>query len=289
MQAEPAVLKVTPPPIGVRVYLNPVHLCRALWSQRSLIIQFTRREVSGRYRGSYLGILWSCLNPLVLLLTYTFVFGLVFKARWPQARPDSLGEFAVILFAGLIVYNVFSECVSRAPGLILAVPNYVKKVVFPLEILMPSVLGAALFHALINLLILVLAHALISRTLHPLLLVWTPLLAVPLAMLTLGCGWFFASLGVYIRDIQQVVTLALMVLFFCTPIFYPLAAIPEPFQTALGLNPLAVLIENFRRAVLWGQPLAWRGLAGCTAAAAVIMVLGYAFFMKTKKGFADVL
>src|SRR3954463_7652271 len=128
-------------------YLNPIKMARSFWHHRNLILQFTRREIEGRYRASFLGLFWSFINPLVLLLIYTFVFGVVFKARWPNAKTGSLSEFAITLFCGLIAFNIFSECVGRAATLVVGVPNYVKKVVFPLEILPISALGAALFHA----------------------------------------------------------------------------------------------------------------------------------------------
>src|SRR5215217_279547 len=136
-------------------YLNPIAMAHNLWHHRDLIRQFTRREIEGRYRGSFLGLFWSFVNPLVLLLIYTFVFGVVFKSRWPNARTDNLSEFAVTLFCGLIAFNIFGESIGRAPLIVVGVPNYVKKVVFPLEILAVSALGTALFHAGIGLLMLI--------------------------------------------------------------------------------------------------------------------------------------
>jgi lipopolysaccharide transport system permease protein len=269
-------------------YLNPLSMARNLWRHRDLIGQFTRREIEGRYRGSFLGLFWSFVNPLALLLIYTFLFGIVFKARWPNAKTDNLGEFAITLFCGLIAFSIFSDCVNRAPGMIISVPNYVKKVVFPLETLPLSTLGAALFHALVSLSILLVASLLINGTLQ-----WTlallPLVALPLIFLSLGLSWFLASLGVFIRDISYTVTLIVQVLFFSTPIFYPLEAIPEPYQTIIRLNPLASIVENFRRAVLWGWMPSWSGLGLWLISTGALMVLGYAWFMKTKKAFADVI
>jgi lipopolysaccharide transport system permease protein len=273
---------------GVGQYLNPVALVRNLWRHRDLIRQFTRREVEGRYRGSFLGLFWSFINPLVMLLIYTFVFGVVFKARWPNARTDNLGEFAVTLFCGLTAFNIFSECVNRATGLIIGVPNYVKKVVFPLEILPVSVFGSALFHALVSLAILLAAHLLIGGTLY-----WTvlllPLVALPLIFLTLGMTWFLASLGVFIRDVGYTITLAVQVLFFVTPIFYPIQAIPKSFQAIMHLNPLSSVVDNFRRVILWGVTPVWPSFALWVLGSATLMVFGYAWFMKTKKAFADVI
>lgn len=272
-------------------YLNPISLGRNLWHQRSLIRQFIRREIEGRYRGSFLGLFWSFVNPLVMLLIYTFVFGVIFKARWPQAKSNSLGEFAVVLFCGLIAFNTFSECVNRSSGLIVTVPNYVKKVVFPLEILPVSVLGSALFHLLVSLSILMVANLLISGTVYWTLLL-LPLVALPLIFLSLGLAWFLASLGVFVRDVTYTVTLVVQVLFFMTPIVYSvdtLKNIPSPIQIIMRLNPLASIVENFRRVVLWGLQPSWLGLALWLLGTGTIMVLGYAWFMKTKKAFADVI
>ena len=273
---------------GLWQYLNPLHIARNLWSHRNLIRQFIRREIEGRYRGSFLGLFWSFVTPLVLLLIYTFVFGVVFKARWPTSRSASLGEFAVILFCGLTTFTIFSETINRASTLIISVPNYVKKVVFPLEILPASVLGAALFHGTISLAILLVANGIINRTLH-----WTlvllPLVLLPLIFLSLGLSWFLASLGVFIRDINYIVTLVIQVLFYASAIMYPLDRIGQPYQTVLRLNPLTSAIENVRRVVLWGILPSWTGLLMWLLATGTLMVLGYAWFMKTKKGFADVI
>jgi lipopolysaccharide transport system permease protein len=269
-------------------YLNPIAMAHNLWRHRDLIRQFTRREVEGRYKGSFLGLFWSFVNPLVLLLIYTFVFGVVFKARWPNARTDNLGEFAITLFCGLITFTVFSECVGRAPALVVGVPNYVKKVVFPLEILPVSTLGAALFHAGVSLAILLAANLLMSGTL-PWTLVFVPLVALPLICLSLGLTWFLSSLGVFIRDIGYTVALIVQALFFLTPIFYAVENIPEPYRTIIGLNPLTPIVESARRVILWGLPPLWDSLAIALVADGAIMLLGYAWFMKTKKAFADVI
>jgi lipopolysaccharide transport system permease protein len=268
-------------------YLNPIAMTRNLWRHRNLIRQFTRREIEGRYKGSFLGLFWSFINPLVLLLIYTLIFGIVFKARWPNAKTNSLSEFAVTLFCGLTAFNIFSECISRAPSLIVGVPSYVKKVVFPLEILPVSLLGSAIFHGLISLGILLVANLLVIGSFQ-----WTivllPLIALPLIFLSLGFGWFLASLGVFIRDVGYTVALIVQVLFLMTPIFYPIENIPEPLQTVIRLNPLSSITENFRRIILWGWMPSWIGLSLWLLVTGTIMVLGYAWFMKTKKAFADV-
>jgi lipopolysaccharide transport system permease protein len=267
---------------------NPVLIWRNVWRNRELIEQFTRRDVEGRYKASALGLMWTFINPLIMLGIYTFVFGVIFKAKWAQANSDSLAEFAVVLFCGLTTYNIFSEVVARAPGVIVGVPNYVKKVVFPLEILVVTALGAALFHASIAFCIVVLANLLVNGVVY-----WTiilaPLVLIPLCLLALGFGWFLASLGVFLRDISNIVTLAVQMLLFLTPIFYDGSTLPAVLRSLMAVNPMAWSVMNMRNVALWGtipdfgQWLLW------TAVSLGIALLGYAWFMKTRKAFADVL
>lgn len=269
--------------------LDPVHVSRQLWARRALTRQLTRREIEGRYRGSFLGLLWSFISPLVLLGVYTFVGGVVLRIRWPGgASAGTLGEFALMLFAGLIAYNVLGECLSRAPTLVVAVPNYVKRVVFPLEVLPLSVLGSALFHAAVSLAVLLAFALAYGQPLY-----WTaalvPLVAVPLALLSLGLSWFLASLGVFFRDVGYAVPLALQVAFFGTPIMYPPESVPVRFSAVLRLNPLAWTVESIRGLVFRGTFPAWLELASWTAASIAILLLGYGWFTRTRKGFADVL
>ena len=268
-------------------YLNPVALFFNLWQHRDLIAQFTVREVEGRYRGSFLGVLWSFANPLLMLTTYTLVFGVIFRSRWSSST-QSLGEFALVVFCGLIVFNLFSECVSRAPGLIVAVPGYVKKVVFPLEVLPISVLGSALFHGLISLTVLF-AGLLLATQRLPVTLLLLPIVAVPLVFLSLGVSWFLAGLGVFMRDIQHLSALLLQILLFATPIFYSLEIVPQPLRTVVGLNPLSPAVENFRRVILWGRAPVWMEWMAWTSGSFGVLLLGYAWFMRTKKAFADVI
>ncbi len=275
---------------GVRWYryLNPVGPFYNLLLHRDLLGQFVRREIQGRYRGSYLGIVWSMVTPLLMLIIYTFVFSVVFKARWRLEGNANPGEFAVTLFAGLIAFNVFAECVNRAPMLIVASPNYVKKVVFPLEVLPASVLGSALFHGLLSTAILMAGELLILGAISPSVLL-LPLAALPLIGVCLGLGWFLASFGVYVRDVSYAVSLATQGLFFLTPIFYPLDAVPQDFRPILRLNPMTDVVDGFRRVLVWSQPLDWPIWLTMTALSGVVCLLGYAWFMKTKVGFADVI
>lgn len=268
--------------------LSPLAMARNLWRYRDLAAQFSRREVEMRYRGSMLGIFWSLITPLFMILVYTFVFGIIFNARWPQAKTNSLTEFATIIFAGLTVFNIFSESVTRAPTLIASNPNYVKKVVFPLEVLPLTVLGAALFQASVNTVVLVLAHLVFGGSLS-LYILLLPVIIFPLLLFSLGISWLLASLGVFIRDLSNLTVLLVQVLFFLTPVFYTVEIVPEPYKRLLLFNPLTPIVTNVRAVVLWGQAPVWSELGVGYILSAIIAVFGYAWFMQTKKAFADVI
>ena len=263
-------------------------LGRSLWRHRALILQMTRREVVGRYKGSVMGMAWSFFNPVFMLTVYTFVFSFVFKARWGLNGDESRTQFAVVLFVGMIVHGLFAEVLNRSPGLILANVNYVKKVVFPLEILPVISMGTALFHSFISLCVLLAAFLLFNGFLH-----WTALLAplviLPLVLLTLGLAWMFASMGVFLRDVGQTIGIITMVMMFLAPVFYPITALPEKYRPWLMANPLTFIIEQMREVLIWGRLPNWTGLALYTLAAIVVAWAGYAWFQKTRKGFSDVL
>jgi lipopolysaccharide transport system permease protein len=266
-----------------------VALGESLWCNRQLIMQMTKREVVGRYKGSALGLAWSFFNPVFMLVVYTFVFSEIFKSRWGGVGgDDSKTQFAVVLFVGMIVLSLFSEVLNRAPSLILGNVNYVKKVVFPIEILPVISMGAALFHSLISLGVLLAAFALFNGYLH-----WTaifiPLVLLPLVILTLGLAWMLASLGVFLRDVGQFVSIITTVLMFLSPVFYPVTAVPERFRPFIMAQPLTFIIEQAREVLIWGHLPNWMGLGMYTLAAIVIAWAGYAWFQKTRKGFADVL
>ena len=268
-------------------YLNPMAPLYDLYVHRELLHQFVRREILGRYRGSHLGILWSLVNPLMMLGIYTFVFSTIFKARWRLEGEITQGEFAVTLFAGLIAYNVFSESVNRAPTLIVSNINYVKKVVFPLQILPVSAFGAALFHGLISVVVLMLGNLVLLGSVSW-RVVLLPLAAIPLVELSLGVSWLLASLGVYLRDISYAVAILTQVLIFLTPVFYRIDAVPEGLRPLVHVNPLSEVVESFRRTLVWNQTPDWTAWLGVTLVSGAIFSLGYAWFMKTRSGFADV-
>lgn len=267
--------------------LMPSEMLASLWRNRYLIKKSIQREVVGRYRGSFLGILWSFFHPVFMLTVYTFVFSVVFKARW-QAGSDSKTEFALILFAGLILFNLFAECVNRAPGLILAQVNYVKKVVFPLEILPVVSLGSALFHFVISFSVWLLAYLVFFGMPHLTVFAF-PFVTLPLLFFTAGLSWWLAALGVYLRDVSQFINLVTTALLFLSPIFYSSTSIPEKFQILMHLNPLTPIIEQTRDVLFWDKLPDPINLLGCYLVSIAVACLGFAWFQKTRKGFADVL
>lgn len=270
-------------------WANPVEIFRNLLKYRDLIMQMVKRDIGQRYKGSYLGLLWSVINPLIMLLIYTFVFSVVFKARWkPTDTSVSLGEFAITLFAGLVPFNLFSEVMNRAPSLISNYPNYVKKVVFPLEILVVVSVISALVTSLIGLAILIVAGIIFMGILQP-TIIFLPLIYLPLILLSSGLGWILASLGVYIRDISQGISLVMQVLLFMSPIFYSPDNVPEKYKLLLNINPMSMIVTDFRNLLLWGELFPIKEWALWTIVGVIISILGYVWFMGTKKGFADVL
>jgi lipopolysaccharide transport system permease protein len=266
---------------------DPREMVTSLWRNRQLIRNLVQREVLGRYKGSVLGIFWSIVTPIFMLAVYTFVFSVVFKARWGSAS-DSKSEFALLLFVGLVIFNLFSECVVRAPGLILANANYVKKVIFPLEILPWVIMGGALFHFFVSLSVWLVAYIILFGNPHWQVIL-LPLVLLPLVLFVMGLCWVLASLGVYLRDVGQVTGLLITVFMFLTPIFYPVSALPDAYQTLMQLNPLALPIEMMRGILFWGKTPNLLYLAIHLLVSSVLAFLGFAWFQKTRKGFADVL
>jgi len=266
-------------------------LVRSLWIHRQLLGQMTRREVVGRYRGSFLGLGWSFLNPLLMLCVYTFVFSVVFKARWgvsPEGGEESRAMFAIVLFIGMIVHGVFAEILNRAPSLITGNVNYVKKVVFPLEILPVVSACVALFHALASLVVWLLAYVVFIDVPHWSVLLF-PVVMLPLLLLALGIAWLLASLGVFIRDIGQTISIITMIMMFLSPVFFPVKSLPEEIQPLIMANPLTFIIEQARDVLIWGRLPDFSGLLGYMAVALIILWAGFAWFQKTRKGFSDVL
>ncbi|WP_213876538.1 ABC transporter permease [Pseudomonas sp. dw_358] len=266
-------------------------LVKSLVVHRHLIFQMTKREVVGRYRGSVLGLLWSFLNPLLMLSVYTFVFSVVFKSRWgisPPGTAESKTMFAIMLFTGLIVHAVFAEVINRAPSIVLSNVNYVKKVVFPLEILPVVTLGAALFHSLVSVFVLLLAYTAFQGVPHVTVLL-APLVILPLLLMTLGFAWMLASLGVYLQDVGQTTGIITTIMLFLSPVFFPVHSLPVQYQSIILLNPLTFIIEQMREVLVWGRLPDFFGLGIYLVAALLVAAAGYAWFQKTRSGFADVL
>ncbi|MEV5117285.1 ABC transporter permease [Stenotrophomonas indicatrix] len=252
-----------------------------------LIFQLTRREVSGRYKGSVLGLFWSFVNPLLMLSVYTLFFSVILKVRWGD-QPQRQSDFAILLFVGLILHGFIAECINRAPGLITGNVNYVKKVVFPIGILPIVSCSSALFHWFISLSVLALALVFVGNGVpatFPLILV----VMVPLVLYALGISWMLASVGVYLRDVNQVVGVFSQILLFISPVFFPVTKIPEYIRPLFLANPLTTIIEQARAVAVFGQLPDWWQLAGQCAAASVVCLLGMVWFRRTKCGFADVL
>jgi lipopolysaccharide transport system permease protein len=267
---------------------TPIALFRSFWRNRQLIWQMTQREIVARYRGSLIGLAWSFVNPLLMLMVYTFVFSVVFKARWDTGGNESRTDFAIILFTGMIVFGLFAEIVNRAPIQIISNANYVKKVVFPLEILSWVSLGSVLFHSLVSLVVLLVAQLIINLSL-PWTVVLFPLVLLPLIFASLGAAWFLAALGVYVRDIGQITTVFTTVLMFISAVFYPLSALPEAYQGWLRLNPLVLIVTESRKVLIFGSPPDWFWLGIALSMGLAIAFAGFWWFQKTRKGFADVL
>jgi lipopolysaccharide transport system permease protein len=267
--------------------ISPHAMLSSIWVNRALILQMSKRDVVGRYKGSLMGLLWS----LLMLAVYTFFFAVVFKSRWgvvPSGGEESKTLFAVILFVGMIIHGLFAEVLNRAPTLILSNANYVKKVVFPLEILPVISMVSALFHSAVSLSVLLIVFVIFNGFLH-----WTiifiPIIILPFVIFTMGAAWILASLGVYARDVGQTIGLAMTVMMFLSPVFYPITSLPVEFRPWILANPLTFIIEQARNVLIWGQLPNWFGLFKYTVAASLVSWIGFVWFQKTRKGFADVL
>ena len=266
---------------------SPVGMFASLWRHWSLIHASAKREILGRYRGSVLGLVWSFFNPLFMLAVFTFVFSAIFQARWGGGS-DSKTEFALLLFAGLLVFNLFAECFTRSPTLVLSNVNYVKKVVFPLEILPVVSLLSALFQAFIGVVVWLIAYMIFFGVPHPTVFL-LPLVLLPFCFFLMGLSWALASLGVFLRDVTQIIGVLTTALMFLSPIFYPATAFPEDYRYVLYLNPLTTVVEQTRDVLFWGKTPDFFMLGIYWMVSTSIAWLGFAWFQKTRKGFADVL
>lgn len=258
------------------------------WQHGDLIKQLTKREVIGRYRGSILGLIWSFLYPLLMLSLYYFVFGFVLEVKWGVEIATGEVEYGVVLFAGLIVHMFFSECLIRSPSVINANTRFVKKIVFPLEILPIVVVCTSFFHFLLGFLILLVFNLIVHEVLY-----WTvlyiPLVLLPLVVLSLGVSWLLSSIGVFVRDISQVVGILATLLLFLSGILFPIELVPQEFQILLYANPLTLIVEQLRVVVIYGHNPNWLGLSIYLGISLIVVTIGYVWFQRTRAAFADVL
>jgi lipopolysaccharide transport system permease protein len=269
-----------------RLY-DPTSPFRALARHFNLVLRMAKRDVAGRYRGSFIGLLWSFFNPLLMLFIYTFVFGVIFKARWNTEISNHF-EFALILFTGLNVNTLFAECANRSPTLIIENTSFVKKVVFPLEILSWSAVGSALFHLLVSTLVLLIIEVAV-RGFVPWTIVLFPLVVLVFLPFVAGTVWLLASLGVFLRDLKQAIGIITTALMFLAPIFYPMTIIPAAYRKWLYLNPLTVIVDASQDVLFWGKPPSWPALGIYAVAACLFAWFSFAWFERSRKGFSDVL
>jgi len=247
-------------------------------------MELVKREFAARYRGSFGGVLWALVEPLLMLSVYVVAFGLIMQARWSQTGDTT--EYALMMFVGLIVFQAFSECLSKAPKLIVANPNFVKKVVFPLEIL-PWVMGiATLAHLLIAIVLWLGGYIMVFGAPHPTLL-YLPLVLIAFFPMLLAIGWLFAATGVIVRDIDQATGMLSRALLFMTPIFYSLDTAPALIKSVLLANPLTFIIEQLRRILFIGQPPDFAGLLIYFAVAMMVSATALFIFQRMRPTFAD--
>lgn len=264
-------------------------LTRSLWHHRDLLLQFTRRQVELRHKGSHLGLAWSFLSPLLLLALYVVVFGYIFGGRFKaETVPETRIEYALIVFLGLALHHFVAEVMTTAPSLILGQPNFVKKVVFPLEVLPAANIGAALVHFLITL-GLVFIGALVTGVPLTLGVLWLPVLLLPLLLMTFGLSLCLSAVGVFWRDIAQLTQFLSLALLFASAVFYPVGQIPSTIYSILRFNPLLLLIQEARGTAFWGHPLNFTHLGYLYVFGFAACLAGAALFQRLRGSFADVL
>lgn len=277
-------------PLPLVHHFNPARMVRMVVASHSLAFTLARREIENRYKANVLGVLWAVATPLALLAVYTFVFGVVFHARWGDESPEGgLGHFALNVFLGLIVFAVFRDVVARSPGLVVNNRQYVKRIVFPLECLSIADLLVALFSFVVGCVVWLVGYVAITGGPPHWQVVFVPLLMTPVMLTALGVSWFLSALGVFLRDIQHAVELAITVLMFLTPVFYQLDRVPEQYRVYLEWNPVAQVMEAGRNAAVDGTQPDWARFAIALAASLVIATIGFGVFSKAKRAFADVL
>ncbi|WP_233523415.1 ABC transporter permease [Dyella solisilvae] len=256
------------------------------WARRDVFWELLKRDIASRYSGSFLGLLWSFFNPLLMLAVYTLAFREFLGMRWPNLASGA--DFSLMIFSGMIVHTLMAECLVRGPMVIVSQSNLVKRVVFPLAILPCVTVASSLFNTLLSLMVLLVFVLMTQHALHASLL-YLPIVFAPYVLLLCGVCWLMASLGVFIRDIAQVAGVISAILMFLSPVFYPASSLHEPYRSWLHWNPLTLIIEQTRDVVLFGQAPDWQALGLYGLASIVVVLIGYGWFQRTRDGFADVL
>jgi lipopolysaccharide transport system permease protein len=268
--------------------LAPFAFAIELWQHRALLWDFTLRNIELRHKGSHLGVVWALLNPLLMLGLYVLVFGYIFKGKFHALQHETQVDYALGIFVGLTIFHLFAEMLGTAPAVIVSNPNFVKKVVFPLAILPAASVGASVYHMLISMTLALLGVATVGPGLHG-NIIWLPAILLPLVLLVLGMAWFFAALGVFFRDINQVIGFLSMALMFASAVFYSASTIPAPAWSFLRFNPVLLAIELARDSVMWNQPISLIRLSYLAGFGFLACIGGYACFRKMAPAFADVL
>jgi lipopolysaccharide transport system permease protein len=257
-----------------------------MWRNRGLIRTLVRRDILSRYTGSFGGAFWTLLNPLIMMLTYFFVFGIVLKQK--SVRDPSRTGFALYFLAGMLPWLAFNEAVARAPFIMIEHRNFIKKLVFPVETLPVNVVAAGLVTEFFGMILFALALLLI-RGRVPMTAIYLPLIVIPQILLTTGIAWFLAALGVFVRDLGQVIGYLLTVLMFITPIFYYEEGLPKVAADLQKVNPVFTLVHSYRAVLLESSPPDWSSLGWLMLASSIIFLLGHAWFYKLRKSFADLI
>lgn len=258
-----------------------------IWHNRDLCLKMAQRDVLARYKGSALGVLWPFMQQLLMLIAYTIVFGYVFKSRWPGLEENPI-QLAIVIYSGLVPFNFFSEIVNRSSTIIINNTNYVKRVVFPLEILPVSVVIAALSNYVIGVVILLGAEIVFGNKIDWNIVAMIIPVVFPLAILALGLGYIISSTCLFIRDVEQVVLFLTSLLLFATPIFYPMSALPESFRWILADSPLAFAVDSIRGIVVYNELPRYGAYFIQLTFSMLVFVFGLVWFERVKKGFADV-
>lgn len=262
-------------------------MVKTLYKNKYLLWQLIKKDIQQRYQGSVLGILWSFIVPILMLVIYTFIFSEVFQAKWDIDTSDKY-QFALVLFCGLSAFNLVGEVMNRSTLLIATNTNYVKKVIFPLEMLPVVITMSALFNCCISFLILIVAKVFLYQNIS-VTLYMIVLLFIPLIILAIGLSLFISAISVYLKDIGNAISVIVTVLMYLSPVFFPLSSVPENFQSICESNPMTYIIENFRNVVLYGESINWQFYGTSCMTAIIIYVLGRIVFARAKEGFADVL